>query len=130
MSVDHIFLDRCLEFSVKVYGLVNSLSPGRLGQKMRDQVIASSSSIGANIAEANSAQSRADYVSKFEIALKEARETDFRLAFISRVTRESEELQVWLARECYELIAVLVASVKTIKNNTARNGKLEMRDQK
>ena len=59
-------------------------------------------------------------MSKFEIALKEARETDFRLKYIRKITCESEMFQEWLAQECYQLTAILVASVKTIK---ARTGK-------
>jgi four helix bundle protein len=97
---------------------------------MRDQLMASSSSIGANVAEAGSAQSRADFVSKFEIALKEARETGFRLALLQRISPAQTELQKWLLQECYELTAVLVSSVKTIKASGIRTGKLEMRDQK
>ncbi len=91
-------MDRCLLFSTKVYALLEALPPGCLGPKMRDQVMASASSIGANMAEARSAQSRADYISKFEIALKEARETDFHLAFIRNVAPEAKELQAWLAK--------------------------------
>jgi len=97
---------------------------------MRDQLMASSSSIGANLAEAGSAQSRADFVSKFEIALKEARETGFRLALLQRISPIRTELQTWLIQECYELTAILVSSVITIKANGIRTGKLEMRDQK
>jgi four helix bundle protein len=55
------FLERCLEFSVKISLFLNAVDRDRFGPKMRDQVLASSSSIGANIAEAQSAQSRAGF---------------------------------------------------------------------
>lgn len=128
------FLERCLKFSVKVTQALELIDKDRFGPKMRDQVIACSSSIGANIAEAQSAQSRADFISKFEIALKEARETGFRLAHLQKVVAQNTELQQWLARECYELTAILAASVKTIKANgigrSGGSGRSEIRDQK
>jgi len=111
------FLERCLEFSAKVSLFLEPINRDRFGPKMRDQVLASSSSMGANIAEAQSAQSRPDYISKFEIALKEARETGFRLAHLQKVAPQDTELQRWLTKECYELTAILVASVKTLKAN-------------
>lgn len=124
------FVERCLEFSVKVSQLLDSVNRDRFGPKMRDQLLASSSSIGANMSEAQSAQSRADYVSKFEIALKEARETGFRLAHLRRVAPQNMELEGWLTRECYEMTAILVASVKTLKaNGVGRTGRSEIRDQ-
>lgn len=80
MPTSTAFLDRCLEFSAQIARLLQLLPRHRIGPKIRDQVMASASSIGANVAEGRSAQSRADFISKFEIALKEARETGFRLA--------------------------------------------------
>ena len=124
-----VFLERCLEFSAKVALFLKTVDRDLFGPKMRDQVLASSSSIGANIAEAQSAQSRADFVSKFEIALKEARETGFRLAHLQKVSPQDTDLQRWLTKECYELTAILVTSVKTIKANTVK-GRSEIRDQK
>ena len=88
--------------------------------------------VSFNISEAQSAQSRADYLSKFEIALKEARETGFRLAHLKKVAPpQTLELPEWLTQECYELTAILVASVKTLKaNGVGRTGRSEIRNQR
>jgi four helix bundle protein len=88
-------------------------------------------SIGANVAESKSAQSRADFISKFEIALKEARETDYWL----RVLKETEPLLAdevgVLIGECWQITAILVASVKTAKRNGGiSEPRLERREQK
>ena len=82
------------------------------------------------MSEAQSAQSRADYLSKFEIGLKEARETGFRLAVLLRVAPQGIELEKWLTQECYEITAILVASVKTLKANGVKKSRLEIRDQR
>jgi len=85
--------------------------------------VSSATSIGANIAEARSAQSRADFISKMEIALKEARETDYWLTVLYRLKDSPTHDQKALLQECNEITAMLVASVKTAKQNrTLTNG--------
>ena len=96
---------------------VRAIRRDRFGPKMRDQVVASTSSFGANMAEAQSAQSRADFISKMEIALKEARETDYWLTVRYRLTNRPTDPQKVLLQECSEITAMLVASVKTAKAN-------------
>ena len=106
--------DRCLEFGVEVIKLLRT-GDDALTKRARDQLLSSATSIGANIAEARSAQSRLDFISKLEIALKEARETDYWLAVLYRTAaRPSEELRA-LVKECDEITAMLVASVRTAK---------------
>ena len=71
--------------------------------------------------EAKSAQSRADFISKFEIALKEAREAGYWLEVVdqSHLTTDVRALKE-LANECGQLTAILVSSVKTAKQNANR----------
>src|ERR1700730_6163197 len=66
--------ERCLEFGVEVINLIRNNGKD-LTPRSREQLVSSATSIGANVAEARSGQSRADFISKMEIALKEARET-------------------------------------------------------
>jgi four helix bundle protein len=113
------FLDRCLTFNARVRDLLGLLPYGALTKDDKVQLANSAGSIGSNVSEAQSAQSRADFISKFEIALKEARETAWWLALAKSRSPEPAALQAWLERECYELTAILVTSVKTAKANGA-----------
>lgn len=82
-----------------------------------NQLLRSSSSIGANLHEARYAQSRADFISKLEIALKETSETDYWLELLFRKGRLSEEQYKKLQNQCGSIRRRLIASVTTAKNN-------------
>src|SRR5262249_10232427 len=86
----------------------------------KQQLASSATSIGANVAEARSAQSKSDFISKLEIALKEARESDYWLKVLYRLSDNPAVTQRSLLRECYEITAILVTSVKTAKANRAK----------
>lgn len=122
------FEERCLSFGVTVIRLVRALNGSSLGQKSREQLVSSATSIGANVAEARSAQSKADFISKMEIALKETREADYWLSLLCRVSLGAAEEQQTALQECYQITAILVASVKTAKANATANA--ESRRQK
>lgn len=79
------------------------------------QLLRAGTSIGANVAEANEAQSRADFVSKLAIALKETVETEYWLSLLrdaGYLTRAQAES---LLIDCREIKAILTASIKTTK---------------
>jgi four helix bundle protein len=111
------FLDRCLDFNVRVRELLAAVPGTAVTKEDRAQLASSASSIGANVSEAQSAQSHPDFISKLAIALKEARETAWWLALVQRLCPEPAELLTWLNRECYELTAILMASLKTARAN-------------
>jgi len=119
--------NRCLEFGVGVIKLVRNIGE-KLTQKSRDQLISSATSIGANVAEARSAESRADFIHKLEIALKEARETDYWLTVLYRLTEEPTDIQKALLQECFEITAMLVSSVKTSKENRKLRDRIQSAD--
>jgi len=91
-----------------------------LTKKNREQLVSSGTSVGANLAEARSAQSRADFISKLEIALKEARETDYWLTILYKTSKNPDVSLRYLLKECDEITAMLVASVKTAKANAVK----------
>ena len=82
---------------------------------MSNQVLRSGTSIGSNIIEAQQAQSKADFISKLNIALKEAAETNYWL----RVLYDSEYLNAReffsIHNDCKEIIKILTAIIKTAK---------------
>ena len=82
---------------------------------MSRQLLRCGTSIGANVAEAEHAQSRADFCSKLNIALKEAAETDYwlRLLYESGYLNNAEFQSIFV--DCKEIEKLLAAIVKTIK---------------
>ena len=105
-----------LEFSVDILNLVKQLK-SQHESIISNQIGRSGTSIGANIFEAKYAQGRKDFISKFEIALKEANETGYWLEILRR-TGYIDELQYEsLSAKCTTLRVLLVASCKTAKEN-------------
>lgn len=80
-----------------------------------NQIVRSSSSIGANIHEAKYAQSRADFVNKLEIALKECSETEYWLELIFRKGKITETVYKDLRNQCGSIRRRLIASITTAK---------------
>ena len=80
-----------------------------------NQLLRSSSSIGANLHEAKYAQSRADFINKLEIALKECSETEYWLKVLFRKKKLSEEAYKQMMCDCGSIRRRLVASVTTAK---------------
>ena len=82
-----------------------------------NQVIRSATSIGANIHEANYASSRADFVNKFHIALKECAETEYWLEIMAGCNAITSETAYLLLQECGIIRRMLAKSVTTAKSN-------------
>lgn len=109
-------IDKCIEFSIKINNLRKYLREEQHEYNNSDQIQRSGTSIGANYSEACDAESRADFVHKLGIALKETNETIYWLkvlygsALISKV--QYEDLQ----SGAEELYKILTASIKTAKD--------------
>ena len=82
-----------------------------------NQLLRCSSSIGANLHEAKYAQSKADFISKLQIALKECYETEYWLELFVKANIVEEDKVKKLLHDCGELRRILVSSVTTLKNN-------------
>lgn len=82
-----------------------------------DQIVRSSSSIGANLFEAKYAQSRADFINKLEISLKECSETEYWLELLYRKGKLTDEQYKLLNAERGTIQRKLIASVTTAKKN-------------
>lgn len=105
-----------LSFSVEIINLVKELK-AKHENVISNQIGRSGTSIGANIYEANYAQGKKDFISKLEIALKEASETGYWLELLFRTAYIGEETYKSLKDQCTALRAMLVASCKTAKQN-------------
>lgn len=109
-----IVADKSKAFALRIIRLYRSLTEGTVREYViSKQLLRSGTSIGANIREAHRGQSRADFVSKMNISLKEACESEYwiELLYESGYIEEKEALSI--QSECKELIKLLTTIVKT-----------------
>jgi four helix bundle protein len=85
---------------------------------MSKQLLKSGTSIGANVAEAQHAQSRSDFAAKLSISLKEAWESDFWIHLLHDAGYFDENIKQQLLSDLDEIISMLTASIKTARNNS------------
>ena len=117
MKTDNVVADRSMEFAVRIVRLYKYLREEKQEFVLSKQLLCSGTSIGANIHEAQYAHGKADFVSKLQIALKEANETSYWLLLLSEtdyiVPAEYDRLE----SSCRELRITLISSINTAKGN-------------
>ena len=124
MSKDNRVFDleeRLIDFAVRIIQLAESLPKTRVGNHVAGQLIRCGTSPASNYGEAQSAESRSDFIHKMKICLKELRETRVWLVMIVRASliKPASKLDS-LIQENDELISILVTSVKTAKNKAKK----------
>ena len=105
-----------MDFSVDIIELVKYLKSIK-ETIISNQIGRSGTSIGANIHEAQYAQGKKDFISKLEIALKEASETGYWLELLYRTNYIDAQTFKALSSKCTSLRAMLIASCRTAKEN-------------
>lgn len=105
-----------LDFSVDIINLVKHLKSNH-ESIIANQIGRSGTSIGANIHEAQYAQGKKDFISKLEIALKEANETGYWLELLYKTNYIDEPLYKIISAKCSSLRVMLIASCRTAKQN-------------
>ena len=108
-----------MNFSVQIISVVKELK-SKHESVISNQIGRSGTSIGANIYEANYAQSKKDFVSKLEIALKETNETGYWLDLLFRTNYIDESTYKTLNDQCTSIRIMLVASCRTAKQNQSK----------
>ena len=103
-----------MDFSVRVLKLCDEIKGH---SSLTNQLERSATLIGANIHEANYAQSKNDFISKFQIALKECYETEYRLELFARAELIDREKSRKIAEDCGMIRRMLIASINTAKRN-------------
>ena len=103
-----------IEFAIQISDLCDEIKGCSV---YANQIVRSSSSIGANIHEAKYAQSKADFINKLEISLKECSETEYWLELIFRKGKMSESKYKDLRNKCGSIRRRLIASITTAKEN-------------
>ena len=116
-SVAHI---KAKAFAVRIVKFSKFLENEKREYILSKQILRSGTSIGANLHECINAQSRADFVSKMQIALKEANETDYWLELFFESEIIDQLMYKSLHDDLNEIIALLISSIKTTKTNPAK----------
>ncbi|HEX4125071.1 MAG TPA: four helix bundle protein [Tepidisphaeraceae bacterium] len=106
---------RTFAFAARVVRLCRTIERSAVNRALIGQLLRASTSIGANIEEAQSGQSRADFLSKVTIALKEAREAHYWLRLLVETEIVSRKRTAELLDESNQIICVLTAIVKSTK---------------
>ena len=113
----NIAKEKSFEFAVRVVKLYRFLCEERKEFVLSKQLLKSGTSIGANISEALQAQGKRDFLSKINIALKEANESQYwiELLYETGYINKNQHESIW--SDCDEIISLLVSIVKTTKRN-------------
>ncbi len=107
--------DRLLDFAVRIIGVAAALSKSPTGRHIAGQIVDVGTSVGAHYEEARGAESKADFLHKLGIALKECRETRYWLKVIDRTELLSGNFPNDLLAEADELCAILGQSILTAR---------------
>lgn len=114
---ENILVDLSKQFAVDIITLCDELRENKKSAVLINQLLRSGTSIGANIHEGNYAVSRADFINKFQIALKECYESDYWIEIFRDVEMISPEKYQELHSKSSKIRTILIRSLNTAKNN-------------
>ncbi|MBR5538865.1 MAG: four helix bundle protein [Clostridia bacterium] len=106
---------KSFNFAIRIVNLYKLLTSAKNEYVLSKQILRSGTSIGANIAEAEQAQSRPDFISKMGIALKEASETKYWIKLLHSTDYLSESEYISILNDCVEIEKLLVSIIKASK---------------
>ncbi len=115
---ENLLVDKSIAFAARIIKLHQYLLKTKKETIIAKQIVRSGTSIGANINEANYGQSKADFVSKMHIALKETAETEYWLKLLTISEYITEDMGRSLLSDCLEIKRILIASINTAKEKT------------
>ena len=110
--------ERLIDFAVQIISITDNLKSTKAGNHLSGQIVRSGTSPSLNYSEAQSAESRNDFIHKMSVVLKELRETHANLKIIHRAELYlKEEMDLLVAiKENDELISIFVKSIETSRN--------------
>ena len=111
----NIIEEKSFAFAIRIVNLYKHLNEAKKEVVLSKQLLRSGTSIGANVAEAEQAQSTPDFVSKMSIALKEASETKYWIRLLASTNYITEAETASILNDCVELEKILVSIVKSSK---------------
>jgi len=110
---ENAVVDKSFEFAVRIVKLYKYLVQEHKEYVLSKQLLRCGTSIGANIAEAQRGQSKADFTAKMSIALKEANETEYWLKLLYRTDYLNQSQYISINADNQELIGILMAICRT-----------------
>ena len=113
--MDNLIEEKSFQFAIQIVRLYRHLTKGKREYVLSKQLLRSGTSIGANIAESQEAQSRADFVSKISIALKEATESEYWIKLLYATDYLTQAEYDSILPDCVELAKILTAILKSSK---------------
>lgn len=116
MKNENIVVDKSKAFALRIIKLYKHLNDNYRISPIANQILKSGTSIGANVREAVRAQSKPDFYSKLNIALKESSETEYWLELLFESDYINKEQFISIHNDCEELIKILVSITKTQKS--------------
>lgn len=112
---ENLLIDKSVAFAARIVKLHQHLLKVKKEVIISKQIVRSGTSIGANINEANYGQSKADFISKMHIALKETAETEYWLKLLHMSGYIDDKMCDSLLEDCLEIKRILIASINTAK---------------
>jgi four helix bundle protein len=121
---ENVIVGKTENFADRITKMYRYLSEQRLGDKdMLKQIVRSGTSVGANVSEGQFAQTKADFLTKMTIALKEANETRYWLKRLYAFGSLSEREYSSIICDNEEIISILTIITRTTKENLRKEGK-------
>ncbi len=114
---ENLLAKKSYDFSISVINIYKDIIKVKKEYVLSKQLLRSGTAIGALIHESEFAQSKPDFISKLSISLKEANETSYWLSLLNDTGFIDNDQFVKLDSDVHELIAILVASIKTAKKS-------------
>jgi four helix bundle protein len=114
---ENVLVDLSKQFAVDIVNLCTDIKEKRKSNVLLNQLLRSGTSIGANIHEANYASSKADFINKFQIALKECYETDYWLGLFKDTNMITASEYNEMFAQCSKIRRLLTSSITTAKSS-------------
>ena len=113
----NVVKEKSLEFAIRIVNLYKYLIDTKKEFIMSKQLLRSGTAIGALVRESEHAESKADFIHKLSVALKEANETDYWLELLYRTEYLTEKQYQSINNNIVELLKLLISIIKKSKNN-------------
>jgi four helix bundle protein len=117
MKKESVLREKSFEFSLQIVELCRLLKEANIDHSIYRQLLRSGTAVGALVREAEYAQSKADFINKLSIALKEANETEYWFDLLCQSKSLNYNSYDSLSQLLTEIIKMLVSSIKTAKAN-------------
>ena len=114
---DNVILNKSKVFAVRVIRMYKWLTEEQKEFVLSRQCLRSGTSIGANIREGVNSQSKAEFIAKLQISIKEANETMYWLGLLHETEYITQDMYDSIYPECVELFKLLTSIIKTTKSN-------------